>query len=123
VHRSCTTAPGAHTPWRRESSIALLGTNTNTSIGRQSKSKYILNGWLPANPGAEPVLMDVPLSQGTKPITTRSAGIRGGWTGGAPEASTLAMATPITSRIPPFDAMAIMGIGAGCSVSLRVPGS
>jgi hypothetical protein len=64
---------------------------------------------LPANPGAEPVLMEVPSLQGTKPITTTSAWIRGGWTGGAPDASTLATATPITNRRPLhlLDAMAM----------------
>jgi len=44
--------------------------------------------------------MDVPLLQGTKPVTTTSAWMRAGCGGGAPDATTaLATATtPITSR-------------------------
>lgn len=64
--------------------------------------------------------MEVPLLQGTKPVTTTSAWIRGGWTGGAPDASALAPATAITSRRPLLEAMGLICALASCSLYVPV---
>jgi len=64
--------------------------------------------------------MDVPLLQGTKPVTTTSAWMRAGCGGGAPDAPALAAATtPITSRrrLQAMDAMLLeqrMMLGVHC---------
>jgi hypothetical protein len=63
--------------------------------------------------------MDVPLLQGTKPVTTTSAWMRAGCGGGAPDATAPATATtPITSRRR-LQAMDARAEDVGCSLQKR----